>query len=240
MAPGWKGRDWGWLGHPWRLCGLNFHFLENAAGLRAGPGRERCARAAAPCPPGGAPRGGPPSGSGRIQEGPGWSPRPARFQPRSSACSGEAPPSSRHRHRPCSSRPQRDLPGAPAGLQPRRDRSRCRSGGSGLGPNACPRAASPARGDPGTDPCPNPALVLRSRTPSSHRQDPDPNPRARAPPQLELCTAPGAAPGPGSAQRSELQSRLTPAGASTAPSGAGAGPAQMRGAPAVRGWAEEI
>ncbi|XP_054130925.1 collagen alpha-1(I) chain-like [Melozone crissalis] len=91
----------------------------------AGPGapRGRRARSAAPGPPGGAPRGGgaegaagPEGSRGRL----GRSPRRARFQPRSSACSGNAPPScrARHRHSPGSPRQQRDLPGAAARAAP--------------------------------------------------------------------------------------------------------------------------
>ncbi|XP_053836712.1 translation initiation factor IF-2-like [Vidua macroura] len=173
---------------PARSAGPRAGAAPGAPGARTGGRRTR---SPAPCPPGGGAEGAAASEGSRGRHG--RSPRPARFQPRSSACSGKAPLScrARHRHSRGSPRPQRDLPGAPAGPQPRAgcNRSRSRSGSAGLGRSDRPGAAPPSRGDACPDPCPSPAPVLRLQdpqptrpgTPRRHRQDPDPNLQARVP-----------------------------------------------------------
>ncbi|XP_038010859.1 translation initiation factor IF-2-like [Motacilla alba alba] len=199
------------------------------------PARGRCARAAAPCPPGGAPRAGAAggaegaaaSGGSRGRHAP--RPLPAAIQRllRGTAALLRV----RHRHSSGSPRPHRDRTrsrgGTPAPRRPKQEQS----GSARVGPSARPGAAPPVRGHPGPHPSPNSA----PRPPSEKRLRPGPladtgrtrtqisGPGSRYRPHFSVSS---------SAQRSERRSHPTPGRASTAPSGAGADP------PGVMGGAE--
>lgn len=123
-----------------------------------GAARRLRVRQAAPRGPGGGAEGAAvPMGSrGRHRRCPG----PARFQPRFSVCSREAPSSwrARHRHSPGSPRPQRESArspgGTPAPRRPQQKRQRPSRGGSTQLQQQMP--AGPGPESPGPDPGPGP------------------------------------------------------------------------------------
>ncbi|XP_062370143.1 eukaryotic translation initiation factor 3 subunit F-like [Cinclus cinclus] len=135
------------------------------------------------------------------------SPCPGRFQPRSGVCTGRfrrRSPGHGYRQSPGSLRPQRDHGPSPT------------AAAAGAGAAAPGSAPAPVPGRlllPAAIPMPMPVLRSAPGQPRErrHRSEPPADPdktqsRALAPPQPEhvgLRAAPGAAPGLGSAQRSE-------------------------------------